>query len=177
MPLLHQTSKAHADLEEVAPRLGLELATTVSGEWEESDASSQDYHRATSALLISVSMVAVVMAAAAVSLSPEAAVAVSQVELDLFDPSKFQPVCPGSDGVYQLLKYTANALVGDEQFILQLRLACQRCVQVGSQRVHFVLQDERVGFSKMPAQICIHLHGARLAFPKRRQLKRQLANL
>jgi hypothetical protein len=72
---------------------------------------------------------------------------------------------------------TANALVGDEQFILQLRLACQRCVQVGSQRVHFVLQDERVGSSKMPAQICIHLHGARLAFPKRRQLKRQLANL
>lgn len=112
MPLLHQTSKAHADLEEVAPRLGLELATTVSGEGKESDASSQDYHRATSALLMSVSMVAVVMAAAAVSLSPEAAVAVSQVELDLFDPSKFQPVCPGSDGVYQLLKYTANALVG-----------------------------------------------------------------
>jgi len=106
---LHQTSKDHADLVEPFPRFGLEWA---SDEREEGDASSQDYQRATSGLLVSVSMVAVVMAAAAVSLSPDAAVAVSQVELDLFDPSKFQPVCPGSDGVYQLLKYTANVLVG-----------------------------------------------------------------
>jgi hypothetical protein len=34
--------------------------------------------------------------------------------VNIFDPSKFQPVCPASDGVYQVLKLTANGLVGRE---------------------------------------------------------------
>lgn len=33
---------------------------------------------------------------------------------DIFDPSQFQPVCPASDGVYNILKVTANTLVGSE---------------------------------------------------------------
>ena len=32
----------------------------------------------------------------------------------LFDPSQFQPVCPASDAVYQVLKVTANGIVGKE---------------------------------------------------------------
>lgn len=34
------------------------------------------------------------------------------VPLDSFNPSTFQPVCPASDRVYQILKATANSLVG-----------------------------------------------------------------
>ena len=32
----------------------------------------------------------------------------------LFDPAQFQPVCPASDTVYQLLKVTANGVVGKD---------------------------------------------------------------
>jgi hypothetical protein len=35
-----------------------------------------------------------------------------QSQKNIFDPSQFQPVCPASDGVYQVLKLTANGLVG-----------------------------------------------------------------
>jgi len=37
---------------------------------------------------------------------------VTAVQIDLFDPRQFQPVCPASDGIYQLLKGTSTALVG-----------------------------------------------------------------
>lgn len=38
----------------------------------------------------------------------------SAFAVDLFDPAQFQPVCPASDGVYQVLKVTANGIVGRE---------------------------------------------------------------
>ncbi len=34
------------------------------------------------------------------------------VPMDSFNPSTFQPVCPASDSIYQILKATANSLVG-----------------------------------------------------------------
>ena len=54
--------------------------------------------------------VSVLVSSFAVSqLSPQSVLAT-----DFFDPSQFQPVCPASDGVYQVLKSTANTLVGRE---------------------------------------------------------------
>lgn len=55
---------------------------------------------------------------------------------DIFDPSKFQPVCPTSDGVYQVLKASANAVVGKENVVeygpliasLLLRIRLEICV-------------------------------------------------
>lgn len=55
---------------------------------------------------------------------------------NIFDPSNFQPVCPASDGIYQLLKYTANGLVGPENVVeygpliasVLLRVRLELCV-------------------------------------------------
>lgn len=55
---------------------------------------------------------------------------------DIFDPSNFQPVCPTSDGVYQVLKASANAVVGKENVVeygpliasLLLRVRLEICV-------------------------------------------------
>ena len=55
---------------------------------------------------------------------------------NLFDPSQFQPVCPASDGVYQVLKVGANSLVGNENALeygpliasLLLRIRLEICV-------------------------------------------------
>jgi len=55
---------------------------------------------------------------------------------NIFDPSNFQPVCPASDGVYQLLKYTANGLVGPDNVVeygpliasVLLRVRLELCV-------------------------------------------------
>lgn len=43
------------------------------------------------------------------------AVADSATQEALFNPATFQPVCPASDGVYQVLKVTANSLLGGEK--------------------------------------------------------------
>jgi hypothetical protein len=48
--------------------------------------------------------------ASAVSLQPSSAAAAPMK--DIFDPAQFQPVCPTSDTVYQVLKGTSSALVG-----------------------------------------------------------------
>jgi hypothetical protein len=55
---------------------------------------------------------------------------------EIFDPSKFQPVCPGSDTVYQLLKLSANGLVGSDNVVeygpliasVLLRVRLELCV-------------------------------------------------
>lgn len=55
---------------------------------------------------------------------------------NIFDPANFQPVCPGSDGVYQVLKYAANTLVGQENVVeygpliasVLLRVRLELCV-------------------------------------------------
>ena len=49
---------------------------------------------------------------AAMFMSSEALAATDLQQL--FDPSQFQPVCPASDTVYQLLKVTANGVVGKD---------------------------------------------------------------
>ena len=70
---------------------------------------------------------------------PEISHAISSSEQSLnqlFDPSKFQPVCPASDGVYQVLKITANSLVGEDNTLqygpliasLLLRIRLEICV-------------------------------------------------
>lgn len=55
---------------------------------------------------------------------------------NIFDPANFQPVCPTSDNVYQLLKVTANSLVGSANVIeygpliasVLLRVRLELCV-------------------------------------------------
>ena len=55
---------------------------------------------------------------------------------DLFDPSKFQPVCPASDTIYQGLKGTAGLMIGNENAAeygpliasLLLRIRLEICV-------------------------------------------------
>ena len=55
---------------------------------------------------------------------------------NIFDPSQFQPVCPASDGVYQVLKLTANSLVGQDNVVeygpliasVLLRIRLELCV-------------------------------------------------
>jgi hypothetical protein len=55
---------------------------------------------------------------------------------NIFDPSQFQPVCPASDGVYQVLKITANSLVGSDNVVeygpliasVLLRIRLELCV-------------------------------------------------
>lgn len=55
---------------------------------------------------------------------------------NIFDPSQFQPVCPASDGVYQVLKITANSLVGSDNVVeygpliasVLLRVRLELCV-------------------------------------------------
>jgi len=49
--------------------------------------------------------------------APQTAVAISGISAGQFDPSKFQPVCPASDGFYRFLQGTTQAVVGDENFI------------------------------------------------------------
>jgi len=59
-----------------------------------------------------------------------------QSQKNIFDPSQFQPVCPASDGVYQVLKLTANGLVGQENVVeygpliasVLLRIRLELCV-------------------------------------------------
>ena len=54
----------------------------------------------------------------------------------IFDPANFQPVCPTSDKVYQLLKVTANSLVGSANVVeygpliasVLLRVRLELCV-------------------------------------------------
>eukprot|EP01031_Cornospumella_fuschlensis_P037562 gene37562-45621_t len=56
--------------------------------------------------------------------------------MQLFDPSKFQPVCPASDGFYQVMKGVANTLIGPENVIeygplvasVLLRVRLELCV-------------------------------------------------
>ena len=79
--------------------------------------------------------------AGTVAAGPEAALAATSsaaasAQFDMFDPSQFQPVCPGSDGVYQVLKYTANGLVGADNVVeygpliasVLLRVRLELCV-------------------------------------------------
>ena len=80
--------------------------------------------------------------AGTVAVGPEAALAATSsaaaesAQFDMFDPSQFQPVCPGSDGVYQVLKYTANGLVGADNVVeygpliasVLLRVRLELCV-------------------------------------------------
>lgn len=55
---------------------------------------------------------------------------------NVFDPSQFQPVCPSSDTFYQVLKYIANSLVGQENVVeygpliasVLLRIRLELCV-------------------------------------------------
>ena len=71
-------------------------------------------------------------AIASTAVSTAAAVA----NKNIFDPSQFQPVCPASDGVYQVLKITANSLVGQENVVeygpliasVLLRIRLELCV-------------------------------------------------
>ena len=71
--------------------------------------------------------------AVSTSLIPLATIATNK---NIFDPSQFQPVCPASDGVYQVLKLTANSLVGQENVIeygpliasVLLRIRLELCV-------------------------------------------------
>ena len=61
---------------------------------------------------------------------------VNAVDTNIFDPSQFQPVCPASDGLYQVLKGTANSLVGKENVLeygpliasVLLRIRLELCV-------------------------------------------------
>jgi len=61
---------------------------------------------------------------------------VNAVDTNVFDPSQFQPVCPASDGLYQILKGTANSLVGKENVLeygpliasVLLRIRLELCV-------------------------------------------------
>jgi hypothetical protein len=54
----------------------------------------------------------------------------------LFDPSKFQPVCPASDSLYQVMKGVSNTLIGAENVIeygplvasVLLRVRLELCV-------------------------------------------------
>ena len=54
----------------------------------------------------------------------------------LFDPKQFNPVCPNSDGVYSLLKSSANFVVGPENVVeygpliasVLLRIRLELCV-------------------------------------------------
>ena len=58
------------------------------------------------------------------------------IDNSVFDPSQFQPVCPSSDTFYQVLKYAANALVGQENVVeygpliasVLLRIRLELCV-------------------------------------------------
>jgi hypothetical protein len=76
------------------------------------------------------------VAAAGSSSSSAEAAAAAATAINLFDPSQFQPVCPGSDGVYQVLKVTANSLVGSENVVeygpliasVLLRVRLELCV-------------------------------------------------
>lgn len=97
-------------------------------------------------LIYQVSSVVLVLTISCVALAafhPDAALAANspsalkaQTTMDLFDPSQFQPVCPGSDGVYQILKYTANSLVGADNVVeygpliasVLLRIRLELCV-------------------------------------------------
>ena len=98
----------------------------------ESELDYTTYNIASIALLLTVTI-----GAMAVGFGPQSAMAaVSELQFDMFDPSQFQPVCPGSDGVYQLLKYTANALVGADNVVeygpliasVLLRVRLELCV-------------------------------------------------
>jgi len=60
----------------------------------------------------------------------------TKAQFDMFDPSQFQPVCPGSDGVYNILKFSANSLVGADNVVeygpliasVLLRVRLELCV-------------------------------------------------
>jgi hypothetical protein len=60
----------------------------------------------------------------------------AQVTANLFDPAQFQPVCPASDGVYQVMKSIAGSLIGSENAIqygpliagVLLRVRLELCV-------------------------------------------------
>lgn len=55
---------------------------------------------------------------------------------NLFDPAKFQPVCPASDGFYQFTKSIANSIIGQENVVeygplvasVLLRVRLELCV-------------------------------------------------
>ena len=67
---------------------------------------------------------------------PSQTAVAADLSTNIFDPSNFQPVCPASDGVYQVLKITANTLVGSENVIqygpliasVLLRIRLELCV-------------------------------------------------
>jgi hypothetical protein len=67
---------------------------------------------------------------------PNIALAISDSTSQLFDPTKFQPVCPASDGFYQLMKSIANTMIGQENVIeygplvasVLLRVRLELCV-------------------------------------------------
>jgi hypothetical protein len=99
----------------------------------ESDLDYKSYNFASIALLLTVTI-----GAMAVGLGPQSAMAAgrSELQFDMFDPSQFQPVCPGSDGIYQLLKFAANSLVGADNVVeygpliasVLLRVRLELCV-------------------------------------------------
>jgi hypothetical protein len=86
---------------------------------------------AASFVLFSLIGVAAVYAAESTG-DPSSSAAMKQ----MFDPSQFQPVCPASDNVYQLLKGIANSLVGRENVVqygpliasVLLRIRLELCV-------------------------------------------------
>lgn len=71
-----------------------------------------------------------------VATSSVVTLATAAVQKNIFDPSQFQPVCPASDGVYQVLKITANSLVGQDNVVeygpliasVLLRIRLELCV-------------------------------------------------
>ena len=56
-------------------------------------------------------------AASSVMLFPGVSEAASVISTGSMDPSKFNPVCPASDGIYRFLQTTTTAVVGEENFV------------------------------------------------------------
>ena len=113
--------------------LGLSLDTSSSGNSGSRGATtSRDI--AVSCLLLAVPLFFVFGGEAAwAALGPSAAALKTQA---MFDPSNFQPVCPASDGVYNVLKAVAGTLVGSENVVeygpliasVLLRIRLELCV-------------------------------------------------
>ena len=123
------------------PRLEIKQDGDAEAEAEQAGADNGLSFGAASAALGLALAASMAVLAGTVAVGPEAALAATSsaaasAQFDMFDPSQFQPVCPGSDGVYQVLKYTANGLVGADNVVeygpliasVLLRVRLELCV-------------------------------------------------
>lgn len=104
-----------------------------------SEASTVDWHQMAKFGALLILPVIAIMATGSVSSAFAASRTLSEAipsTMQLFDPSKFQPVCPASDGFYQVMKSVANTLIGPENVIeygplvasVLLRVRLELCV-------------------------------------------------